>query len=233
MGHRSERRRPFPEQPLDTFSVGAMATLPAFRFSFLRPRNCRYFLSSSFEAPKPSPKSAAKALIVKYPRNPNLKQVIAQGMPYLEASTLDMLQNCGRESLFDEDRNGPSPRQLSEAQRILETVTEVVDLLVDTNKGGGALLCVQNFPIVILDVEVSPDCKQARVFWCLPLHLCDMSPDKEAVVLDRMQNTVMQGRGGRSIQSGVFSKLRFYYPPKLKFVPVPIQIAIESFLQDD
>ena len=108
VGHRSERRRPFPEQPLDTFSVGAMATLPAFRFSFLRPRNCRYFLSSSFEAPKPSPKSAAKALLVKYPRNPYLKQVISQGMPYLEASTLEMLQNCGRESLCDKVTNGPS-----------------------------------------------------------------------------------------------------------------------------
>lgn len=143
----------------------------------------------------------------------------------MEACSQDVFQNC-RDPLFSA-KPGPSPNQLSEASRIFETVSNVVDRIADTT----GEVCIQGCPIVVLDAEVSPDCKQARVFWCLPLHLCDLTEARETQVRERMQQT-LQGRGGSAIQSQVFARLRFYYPPKLTFVPVPIQIAMESFLQD-
>lgn len=200
--------------------------LSARRIGSLRPlsiQNSRYLSSSSSSDESSSSNTATP---VKYPRNPNLKQVISQGMPFLEACSLDVMQNS-RESLFTLNP-GPSPNQLSEARRIFETVSGVVDRIAETT----GEFCIQGFPIVLLDAEVSPDCKQARVFWCLPLHLCDLTEAQETQVQERMQQ-ILQGRRGSVIQSQVFARLRFYYPPKLRFVPVPIQTAMESFLQDD
>jgi hypothetical protein len=161
----------------------------------------------------------------KRPRNPNLKQVISQGMPYLEACTKDVLQNA-RESLFDASP-GPSPNQLSEASRILDVVTSVVDDIAE--KSGE--FCIQGYPIMILDAEVSPDCKQARIFWCIPLHYSDLPEASSTKITTKMQE-LLDKRGSR-IQSHVFGRLRHYYPPKLRFVPVPVKVAIEDFLRYD
>jgi ribosome-binding factor A len=176
----------------------------------------RYFASTA--------SAVATTTTTARPRNLNLKQVITQGMPYLEASAKDVFQNT-REPLLNK-HVGPSPGQLSEASRLFEVVTDVVDTIAD--KTGE--FCIQGSPIVVLDVEVSPDCKQARIFWCLPLHLCDLDEDNAEKVTQRMQQ-VLDKRGGSKIQSHVFGRLRFYYPPKLRFVPVPVQTAMESFLQ--
>lgn len=160
----------------------------------------------------------------KRPRNPYLKQVISQGMPYLEACTKDVIQNA-RDPLFDAS-SGPTPNQLSEAARILEVVSSVVDDIAA--KSGD--FCIRGDPIMILDAEVSPDCKQARIFWCIPIQYCDLPEESAAKVTAKMQE-VLDKRGSK-IQSHVFGRLRHYYPPKLRFVPVPVQTAIEDFLRE-
>ena len=170
--------------------------------------------------------SSNAAAAVPRPRNPFLKQVIAQGMPYLEACTKSVIQNA-REPLVAVD-TGPSPSQISEAMTIFETVSSVVEQIAD--KSGE--LSIQGSPILILDAEVSPDCKQARIFWCIPLHLCDHPEHVTDMVTTKMQ-AILDKRAGAKIQSHVFGRLRHYYPPKLRFVPVPVETAISDFLQDE
>jgi ribosome-binding factor A len=157
-------------------------------------------------------------------RNDNLRQVIAQGAPYLEETARNVMDNT-RDRLFENKQKGPSPAQLSEAKRILETVTEVIDRIARKNQQ----LCVQGSPIVILDAEVSPDRRHARVFWCLPLHFASLDEKREEALRQQMQQ-ILDGKGGNMIQSHVFGRLRSYYPPKIRFVPIPLKDAMQELL---
>mmetsp|Transcript_24118 Transcript_24118/g.39914 ORF Transcript_24118/g.39914 Transcript_24118/m.39914 type:complete len:148 (+) Transcript_24118:213-656(+) len=147
-------------------------------------------------------------------------------MPFLEACTKDVLQHA-RAGLVD-SHPGPSPNQRNEAARIFDVVTSVVDDLAANANGE---FSIQGDAIMILDAEVSPDCKQARIFWCIPMHLCDLPEESSDQVTAKMQELL--DKRGSKIQSHVFGRLRHYYPPKLRFVPVPIKIAIEDFLRYD
>lgn len=160
------------------------------------------------------------------PRNPYLKQVISQGMSQLEDCTTDVYENT-KEDLFPR-HVGPSQRQLAEASRILEVVSDVVEKIA----GKTGEFCVGGSSIEILDVEVSPDCKRARVLWCLPLTLAQRLDEDSAEIVTQRMHAFLEAKGVRTIQSHVFGRLRFYYPPKLQFVPVPLHVAIESFIQD-
>jgi hypothetical protein len=158
------------------------------------------------------------------PRNPNLKQIIQQGMPYLDQITKDVQENT-QEPLFATRSKGPTPDQLSEALRVLDAVQTVVDQL--QNQRGEYV--IQGQGIVILDAEVSPSCRQARVLWSLPLHLDGIRPDVEEKVADRMQQQLENGK----IQSHVFARLKSYRPPEITFVNVPVRTAISAFLMAD
>jgi ribosome-binding factor A len=157
-------------------------------------------------------------------RNENLKQIIAQGAPFLEETAKKSMENT-RERLFDNKPAGPSPAQLSEAKRILRTVTDVVDRISRKNQQ----LCVGGSSIVILDAEVSPDRKHARVFWCLPLKLASLDDKREEDLRKKMQQ-ILDGKGRAMIQSHVFGRLRSYYPPKIRFVPVSVKDAAQELL---
>ena len=66
----------------------------------------------------------------------------------------------------------PSPRQLSEAQRLLDVATECVDSLferpeiIDSNETRGLFLGGE--PLVFLEVQVNPTASQGKLFWTLP-----------------------------------------------------------------
>jgi hypothetical protein len=148
-------------------------------------------------------------------------------MSHLEDCTNDVYENT-KEDLFPK-YVGPSQRQLAEASRILDIVSDVIDKIAE--KTGE--FCVGGFSIEILDVEVSPDCKRARVLWCLPLSLAHRLDEDSAEIVTQRMHTFLETKGVRTVQSHVFGRLRFYYPPKLQFVPVPLHVAIESFIQDN
>jgi hypothetical protein len=88
-------------------------------------------------------------------------QIKALGMPHLEATTLEII-NKTREPLFlAESEMGPSPDQLAEANRIFGVLSDVMD----TFSRRDATFSIKGEPIVIMDVEVSKDLKQARIYW--------------------------------------------------------------------
>lgn len=75
-------------------------------------------------------------------------------------------------------------------------------------------------PIVIVDVEITKDLRQARVFWSLPygvLLMDGISAGMRMRSAERMQK-VLDERGG-VLQGLVHQKMRGYFrPPKIRFV---------------
>mmetsp|Transcript_26445 Transcript_26445/g.39111 ORF Transcript_26445/g.39111 Transcript_26445/m.39111 type:complete len:183 (-) Transcript_26445:123-671(-) len=161
-----------------------------------------------------------------YPRNPNLKQIIKQGMPYLEECTKEVIEKT-KDPLFSPEDIGPSAEQLSEAKRILEVTSSVMESIA--NKSGE--FCIAGEQIFILDCEVSPCLKRARVLWCIPPHLGNRLPEASADKLTVQMQDLLDKRGHK-IQSHVFGRLRNYYPPRIKFVPIPVKVAVRHFLEE-
>jgi ribosome-binding factor A len=97
---------------------------------------------------------------------------------------------------------------------------------MDTFSRRDATFSIKGEPIVIMDVEVSKDLKQARVYWTLPFSV--MRYDQRVVeqVKERMQQ-LLEKKGGK-LQRLVHAQLRSYYPPKLRFVPSPDDLFDES-----
>lgn len=70
----------------------------------------------------------------------------------------------------------------------------------------------------MLGVEVSPDLKIAKVYWCLPYSLdIRKLPHETLEQLVRMMQQMLDEKGGK-IQALVHSRLRAYYPPRLQWV---------------
>jgi ribosome-binding factor A len=149
-------------------------------------------------------------------------QIKALGMPHLEATTLEII-NKTREPLFlAESEMGPSPDQLAEANRIFGVLSDVMD----TFSRRDATFSIKGEPIVIMDVEVSKDLKQARVYWTLPFSVTRYDQHVVEQVKERMQQ-LLEKKGGK-LQRLVHAQLRSYYPPKLRFVPSPDDLFGES-----
>ena len=152
--------------------------------------------------------------------NSRLEAIKAAGMTQLHNQTQDVI-SCTSQSLFEDvdlvDAHGyknPSIAQIQEAERIECAVHEALasySSRYDTFNVNGQV-------IDVLGVEISQDLKQARVYWCLPrvLDLRGLSSSKLEQVVRRMQK-ILDNKGGE-IQGIVHSRLRTYYPPKLKFV---------------
>ena len=175
-------------------------------------------LLSTTSTPPPLPQTQRPKPIP----NEGLAQVKALGMPHLEATTLEII-NKTREPLFlAESEMGPSPDQLAEANRIFGVLSDVME----TFSRRDGTFSIKGEPIVIIEVEVSKDLKQARVYWTLPFSVMGYDQHVVEQVKKRMQ-LLLEKKGGK-LQRLVHAQLRSYYPPKLRFVPSPDDLFDES-----
>jgi ribosome-binding factor A len=165
----------------------------------------------------------------KPPNNPGLHSVKEQGIKILQSLTADIQSKTKRRLLLVDEDTGPTSTQLREAVR-LKSLTE--DALEQYTSHKGSLFCIMNEPIAIIDVEITEDLRQARVYWSLPYGVLLMDTKREARVkaVKRMQ-IILEERGG-VLQGLVHAKLRSYYrPPKIRFVPAEGEM-IRSVLKD-
>ncbi|KAL7490658.1 hypothetical protein ACHAWT_000211 [Skeletonema menzelii] len=152
--------------------------------------------------------------------NIRLEAIKSAGMTQLHNQTQDIISRT-RQPLFEDvdlvdiyGNKKPSIAQIQEATRIESAVHDALA----TYASRYDTFNVKGQVIDVLGVEISPDLKQARVYWCLPrvLDLKGLPSSKLEQVVRRMQK-ILEERGGK-IQGIVHSRLRAYYPPKLKWV---------------
>ena len=175
-------------------------------------------LFSTTSTPPPLPQTQRPKPIP----NEGLAQVKALGMPHLEATTVEII-NKTREPLFlAESEMGPTPDQFAEANRIFGVLSDVME----TFSRRDVTFSIKGEPIVIIEVEVSKDLKQARVYWTLPFSVRGYDQHVVEQVKKRMQ-LLLEKKGGK-LQRLVHAQLRSYYPPKLRFVPSPDDLFDES-----
>jgi ribosome-binding factor A len=175
--------------------------------------------------------------------NPGLASVVAQGIKALEDTAGDVEARTRYVSIEPKSKQ-PTHRQLAEAERILEAANDCLEELcmrqhhqqqqqsVGNNLPG---LHLQGQPIVLLDVQVNRDVKLAKVYWTLPYSVF-LDPNVTQRVYQKLVEVLQKQQfeqGGAKILAGeVGSKLRFYYPPRIKLVPATdamIQQAIAEF----
>ena len=146
-------------------------------------------------------------------RNFRLEAIKKEGLAHLDQTAQEASARVAAKPLFvTEEESGPTARQVKEASRI----HQVLDEAIDQYSKREATFTIRGDPIMILDVEVSQDLRHARAYWTLPFTLFDLPDETRAAVKRRMQ-TILEKRGG-ALQALVHSRLRFYYPPRLRFV---------------
>lgn len=147
-------------------------------------------------------------------RNFRLEAIKKEGLTHLEQTAEEAAAKTAAKPLFVTDEEmGPNKRQMKEASRI----HRVLDDAIEQYSKKESTFTIRGDPIMILDVEVSQDFRHARAYWTLPFTLIDLPDDTRAEVKRRMQ-TILEKKGG-ALQALVHSKLRFYYPPRVRFVP--------------
>lgn len=145
--------------------------------------------------------------------NEALAQIKALGMPHLEATAQEVAAKT-REPLFvPEHEMGPTPDQLAEASRVYAVLSNVLE----TFSSRDSTFSIRGEPIVIMEVEVSRDLKQARVYWTLPFSVMEL-PDNALDEVSRRMQDILERKGGK-LQRLVHAVLSSYYAPKLRFVP--------------
>lgn len=152
--------------------------------------------------------------------NIRLEAIKSAGMTQLHNQTQDIISRT-RQPLFEDadsvDVYGNKKQSIAQIQEAARIESAVHDALA-TYASRYDTFNVKGHVIDVLGVEISPDLKQARVYWCLPrvLDLKGLPNSKLEQVVRRMQK-ILDERGGK-IQGIVHSRLRAYYPPKLKWV---------------
>jgi len=152
-------------------------------------------------------------------KNIRLEAIKSVGITQLHNHTKDLISRT-TESLFETsllDAHGhkrPSIAQIQEADRLESAIMEALDFYSskhNTFSVGGQ--CIH-----VLGVEVSPDLRQAKAYWCLPhgLDLQNIPQLKLEQIVKKMQK-ILDERGGK-IQAIVHTRLRAYYPPKIFWV---------------
>lgn len=144
-------------------------------------------------------------------------------------TTASQVQAKTKKSL-DKWDDGPTPRQIMESQRVMETATECLEEMVVRGVGN---LHIQGEPILLLQVEVNRPLKQAKVYWTLPYGvLLDdrISKTLYRKFMDRLQEHVEAG-DAKLLQRQVHARLRSYYPPRLKLVQATEMMVHEAMLE--
>ncbi|KAL7532645.1 hypothetical protein ACHAWF_004198 [Thalassiosira exigua] len=153
-------------------------------------------------------------------QNSRLDAIKAVGMTQLHSHTQDLISRT-KQPLFEEDltdvhgHKQPSIAQIQEANRLESSIIDAL-AFYSTKQ---TTFSVRGESIDVLGVEVSPDLKHARAYWCLPhsLDLRSLPHSKLEQLVKKMQHRLDE-RGGK-IQALVHTRLRAYYPPKIKWVP--------------
>jgi len=156
-------------------------------------------------------------------KNQALSQVKSLGMSHLQATCLEIVQKT-REPLLLR-AHGPTPEQVNEANRIFSVLNQVLERYSRNN----TTFSIQGEPIVIMEVEVSPDLRQARVYWSLPFGIMGYESSIVDKVREKMQSLLLK-RASR-LQGLVHAQLRSYYPPKLIWVPYSDDLFQENIKQ--
>lgn len=164
--------------------------------------------------------------------NPGLESIKQEGVHILTSLTNDVQSKTKRRLLLKDEDTGPTPTQLKEATRLKHLVEEAL-ITYTSKKGGISPFCIMGEPIALIDVEITQDLRNARVYWTLPygvLLMNTLNRDMREQAVKRMQR-ILDEKGG-VIQGIVSTKMRHYFrPPKLKFVPAEGEM-LRSTLQD-
>jgi len=152
-------------------------------------------------------------------KNIRLEAIKSVGITQLHNHTQDIISRT-RESLFEEsllDAHGhkrPSIPQIQEAARLESAIMDALDYYSSKH----TTFSVGGQCIHVLGVEVSPDLRQAKAYWCLP-HSIDLHtiPNSKLEQIVKKMQQILDERGGK-IQAIVHTRLRAYYPPKIFWV---------------
>mmetsp|Transcript_11433 Transcript_11433/g.33705 ORF Transcript_11433/g.33705 Transcript_11433/m.33705 type:complete len:238 (+) Transcript_11433:137-850(+) len=156
-------------------------------------------------------------------RNSALEAVKQAGMAHLEQTTQDVATKTRDPLIVSEESDSPSVNQLREANRIHRVLN---DCLEDFSRKNSSF-SIRGETIAIMEVEVSPDLRHARAYWTLPISLIEF-PEKVRLEAKRRMQIILEKHGGR-LQTLVHAKLRFYYPPKIRFVQADDDILTHAF----
>ena len=177
--------------------------------------------------------------------NPGLESVIGQGLASLTQTAKDVQSKTkkvksiespsaaattGTSTTTTLGQKLASHKQLAESQRLLDVATECLDALCDKHPNH-PLLTIGGEPIAILDVQVNTNAKQAKVYWSLPYGILmddRLTRSTYQKLVTRMETNLLQGGGASLLQKMVHTRLRFYYPPKLKLIAAPPQMVAEA-----
>jgi len=156
--------------------------------------------------------------------NTALQSVIDAGLVQLKAtSTLISNKKETKKPLFhkaaiENADLGPTKQQLAEANRVFSAATRCLEELHRRQKRRKSQLQIGGFSIVIVDVEVNANLREATVVWTLPFEiLLEANESTRQELTKRMQHQLESGGGGKFLQGEVHRVLSHYYPPKLKF----------------
>lgn len=153
------------------------------------------------------------------PINPNhkLESIKEQGLTILESIASDIQSKTNDRLLLEDQDTGPSISQLREARRLHSLVEDAIQQYSSKN----VTFCIRGEPIAVIDVEISPDIREAIVHWSLPYGLL-MSEKIPDAVMENLTNIMQEqlNQKGGYLQKIVHHQLRRYYrPPKLRFQP--------------
>lgn len=186
--------------------------------------------------------------------NPGLTSVISQGVTSLERTATQVQVKTKQSSLPSSTSSSSTskegrrkkkinstPRQLAEAQRILDVATECLEELCEQQSPNSALslLTIGGEAIVLLEVQVNSNARQAKVFWTLPYGILTderLTPTLYQQLMKKIESHLLVDGVGKRLARQVHNRLRYYYPPKLKFqmaTPEMVTRAMEELLPDE
>jgi len=109
---------------------------------------------------------------------------------------------------------GPSIRQLRKAKLLHDLLLEQLDKLSRTE----TTFTLLGESIDITNVEISPDLRQARVYWTLPSTMMD-KPEHVIRMATKYMHQILAEQNGSKLKHPIGQKLRnARHVPKLKFI---------------
>ena len=161
--------------------------------------------------------------------NRGLESIKEQGETMIEATLKDIQSKTKQHLLIEDEDHGPTVYQIKEALKLRGLMEEALENAMSRH---GNIFCIMNEPIAIIDVEITEDLRQARVFWSLPYALLMMGDHKinreTREELARRMQAILDERGG-ILYGYVHSRLRSYFrPPKIRFVKAEGEMLRQS-----
>ena len=164
-------------------------------------------------------------------KNYVLESVKEQGLGVLDAITKDVKMKTKQTLYLNDENMGPTITQIQEAGRIHDLMEDVLEEFVSKRSN---IFCVGGDLIEIIDVEVSEDIKNARVFWSLPMNVLlmeNVNEDKRKKLAQRMQY-ILDERGG-VLQGMLHNYLRMYRrPPRIRWVQAEGELLRKYILDE-